>query len=168
MSTEAELRQALNILANNWCHDPQLREAFESIFRKLDTGTKNDKANAEILRDYLAYPGSEIAQLSSMSLHASLRTQQGRKAAGLKPKGRGSLYEPNLVNESDMLMQVMVAFELGNASLNQVEREAIAFLGVDAVDATRKLFLKKLRPRAIAYADFIRRFNSAYSEKEPL
>ena len=112
MSKEDELRHALNFLANNWCQNPQLRDAFEAIFHKLDTGTKSDKANAEILRDYLAYPGSEIALFSSMSLHTSLMTQQGRKAAGLKPKGRGSLYDPKLVKENDKLMQVMIAFEL--------------------------------------------------------
>ena len=168
MSKEVELHQALNFLANNWCHNPQLREAFEAIFKTLESGSDADKANAETLRQYLAYPGSEIALTVVHSLHASLLTKEGRRAAGLKRKHRGRSYPTEAVRLEDKLMQVMIARELGNATDAEVDFEAIGWMGVNAVDATRQSFLEELRPRAVAYAQFLSRFFNAKSRDKPI
>lgn len=165
MDKEKELSQALSFLASNWRHNPTLRAAFEAIFDKLNAGSSSDKENAEILRNYLEFPGSLEALNAAMSLKDSLKTQQGRKAAGVSRRGRGKLSEPSLVTIKDKLMQVMIEHELGKVSANKVDREAIAFLGEDMGDATRKNFIKALRPKAIAYADFYRRLNDAYSKR---
>lgn len=61
MSKELELRNALNYLSNNWRLNPILRETFEAVFKTLDSGSDADKANAQTLREYLAYPGSDNA-----------------------------------------------------------------------------------------------------------
>lgn len=168
MDKEKELSQALSFLASNWRHNPTLRAAVEAIFEKLNAGSSSDKENAEILRNYLEFPGSIEALNAAMSLKDSLMTQQGRKAAGVTRRGRGKLSEPSLVKIEDELMQVMVAHELGKATANQVDIEAIAFLGNDVGDATRKKFLTALRPRAIAQAEFIRHFSETYSKRGSL
>ena len=82
MSKELELRNALNYLSNNWRLNPILRETFEAVFKTLDSGSAADKANAHRLREYLAYPGSDNALAAVHSLHATLLTPVGRKAAG--------------------------------------------------------------------------------------
>jgi hypothetical protein len=168
MTREAELRAALNFLSNNWRLNPTLRETFDSVFKTLDSGSDVDKANAKTLREYLAYPGSDIALAAVHSLHATLLTSVGRKSAGLESKRRGRSYPPDAVRLEDKLMQVMISRELGDATDEQVDIEAIGWLGANAVDATRQSFLEELRPRAARYALFYKRFLDAKTRGEPL
>lgn len=168
MSKELELRNALNYLSNNWRLNPILRVTFEAVFKTLDSGSDADKANAQTLREYLAYPGSDNALSAVHSLHATLLTSVGRKAAGLGTKRRGRSYPPDAVRLEDKLMQVMIARELGRASDEEVDIEAIGWMGASAVDATRQSFLEELRPRAARYAHFYKRFFDAYSSGEEL
>lgn len=168
MSKELELEKALNFLSNNWRLNPTMRESFDAIFQTLDSGSAADQANAEILREYLAYPGSDSALSAALSLNACLLTSPGRRAAGLEPKRRGRSYLPEAVRLEDKLMQVMIARELGHATDEEVEIEAIGWMGTDAVDATQKSFLGVLRPRAVAHAQFIKRFFEAKSKGVPL
>lgn len=168
MTKEAELRAALNFLSNNWRLNPTLRETFDSVFKTLDSGSDVDKANAKTLREYLAYPGSDTALAAVHSLHATLLTSVGRKSAGLESKRRGRSYPPDAVRLEDKLMQVMISRELGDATDEQVDIEAIGWLGANAVDATRQSFLGELRPRAARYALFYKRFFDAKTRGEPL
>jgi hypothetical protein len=168
MTKEAELRAALNFLSNNWRLNPTLRETFDSVFKTLDSGSDADKANAKTLREYLAYPGSDTALAAVHSLHATLLTSVGRKSAGLESKRRGRSYPPDAVRLEDKLMQVMIWRELGDATDEQVDIEAIGWLGANAVDATRQSFLEELRPRAARYALFYKRFFDAKTKGEPL
>jgi hypothetical protein len=168
MSKELVLRNALNYLGNNWRLNPTMRETFDAIFKKLDSGSNADKANAEILLKYLAYPGSDDALTAVHSLHASLLTTQGKRAAGLEPRRRGRSYPSKAVKLEDKLMQVMIARELGEATDAQVDIEAIGWMGANAVDATRQSFLEELRPRAARYALFYKRFFDAKSKEEQL
>ncbi len=168
MTKEAELRASLNILSNNWRLNPTLHETFDSVFKTLDSGSDADKANAKTLREYLAYPGSDTALAAVHSLHATLLTSVGRKSAGLESKRRGRSYPPDAVRLEDKLMQVMISRELGDATDEQVDIEAIGWLGANAVDATRQSFLEELRPRAARYALFYKRFFDAKTRGEPL
>lgn len=168
MTKEAELRAALNFLSNNWRLNPTLRETFDSVFKTLDSGSDADKANAKTLREYLAYPGSDTALAAVHSLHATLLTSVGRKAAGLESKRRGRSYPPDAVRLEDKLMQVMISRELGDATDEQVDIEAIGWMGENAVDATRQSFLEELRPRAARYALFYKRFFDSKTTGEPL
>jgi hypothetical protein len=77
MTSETDLKVALNFLANNWKHDQSLRLAFGAIFEKLEAGSAEDNANAQVLANYLAYPGSDKALESSTHLHAAIKTKQG-------------------------------------------------------------------------------------------
>jgi hypothetical protein len=65
-------------------------------------------------------------------------------------------------------MQVMISRELGDATDEQVDIEAIVWLGANAVDATRQSFLEEIRPRAARYALFYKRFLDAKTRGEPL
>lgn len=168
MTKEAELRAALNFLSNNWRLSPTLRETFDSVFKTLDSGSDADKANAKTLREYLAYPGSDTALAAVHSLHATLLTSVGRKAAGLESKRRGRSYPTDAVRLEDKLMQVMISRELGAATDEQVDIEAIGWMGENAVDATRQSFLEELRPRAARYALFYKRFIDAKTRGERL
>ena len=168
MQREIELKDALDFLSNNWRLDPTLREAFDAIFKTLSSGSKAARANAEVLRKYLAYPGSDAALSAAHSLHASLSTSSGRRAAGLETKRRGRSYPPEAVRLEDRLMQVMIERELGRATDREVDAEAIAWMGDNAVDATRQSFLEALRPRAAQYAHFYKRFFEARLRGEPL
>lgn len=168
MTKEAELRAALNFLSNNWRLNPKLRAPFDAIFQTLNSGSKADIANAEALREYLAYPGSDTALSAAHSLQVSLLTSEGRRAVGLEPKRRGPSYPPEAVRLEDKLMQVMIARELGRATDYEVDSEAIGWMGENAVDATRQSFLEKLRPRAARYAQFYKRFFYAYPRREQL
>lgn len=168
MTKEAELRAALNFLSKNWRLNPTLRETFDSVFKTLDSGSDADKANAKTLREYLDYPGSDNALAAVHSLHATLLTSVGRKSAGLESKRRGRSYPPDAVRLEDKLMQVMIWRELGDATDEQVDIEAIGWLGANAVDATRQSFLEELQPRAARYALFYKRFFDAKTRGEPL
>lgn len=94
MTKEAELTAALNFLSNNWRLNPKLRATFDAIFQTLNSGSKADIANAEALREYLAYPGSDTALSAAHSLQVSLLTTEGRRAVGLEPKRRGCCRRP--------------------------------------------------------------------------
>lgn len=167
-SKESELGHALNFLANNWRLNSELRLAFESIFNTLNNGTNEDRANAEILYRYLGYPGSDTAIAATVNLNAALRTVAGRRGAGLKASGRGRSYRTQEVRFEDDVMQVMIRYELGEASYADVDKQLIAYLGVNAVDATRRTFFQELRPRAALYADFYGRFFAARSDRSSI
>jgi hypothetical protein len=168
MDKEQQLRQALNHLSNNWRADPKLREAFNEIFHLLNSGSEEDKANAQILLQYLDYPGSESAQGAASLLHASLQIGPARSAAGLPQKRRGPVKSPEEVKLEDRLMQVLIRHELGKAKDFDVEAAVIDHLGIDAVKATQKVFLEKLKPRAKAWAEFFRHMQSSYTDDQPL
>lgn len=153
MSKEEELRQALNFLANNWCHNPQLREVFEAIFEKLVTGTNQDKVHAEILRQYLSYPGSDTARAAAIGLHSSLRTDKGRAAAGLKRRGRGMEVDPDQVKFEDKVMQIMILHLTGKAKNFDVEEAIKELFMATPHAATIRKFRRALEPRAQAFVD---------------
>ena len=153
MSKEEELRQALNFLANNWCHNPQLRDAFKAIFEKLDTGTDEEKLHAEILRQYLSYPGSEVALACAMSLHSSLQTDKGRAAAGLKRKGRGKEVDPEQVKLEDEVMQILIRHLMGKAKKFEVDQAIKGLFMSTPHEATVRNFRQALEPRAKAFID---------------
>lgn len=168
MDKELELAKALTFLSNNWRHDPELRQAFADVFVVLEAGSQKDLVNAEILRHYLSYPGSIDAQDATMSLHASLRTTEGRKAAGLSPRRKGRSYSSSMVTINDAVFQVMINYELGLATKSHVEDAVSDYIGLNAAPATRKTFINELRPKAVAHAEFIRKFNDAANKKSPL
>ena len=165
-----ELRQALNFLANNWCHKEELREPFEAIFQKLNSGTKSDKANAEILREYLSYPGSTSAQSSVDSLRASLREPEGRNVAGLGRKGRGRVkkHDPALVKMEDNVMQVMIAYLKKRVKKWEIDAAILDHVGEDADPKTIRKFRKSIETRAQAFVDFYDAFQRAFASKKPL
>jgi hypothetical protein len=163
-----ELRQALNFLANNWCHNPQLREAFEAIFEKLDTGTIEDKLHAEILRQYLSYPGSEVAQAAAISLHRSLQTDKGRAAAGLKRRGRGREVDPEQIKLEDEVMQIMIRHLMGKAKNFDVENAIKGLFMANPHAATVRKFRRALEPRAQAFVDLYKKMNTQSARNAPL
>ncbi len=160
MSKEQELRQALNFLANNWSQNHQLSEAFKAIFAKLDKGTNQDKAHAEILRQYLSYPGSEVAQDSAMSLHSSLQTDKGRAAAGLKRRGRGMEVDPDKVKLEDKVMQIMILHLMGKAKNFDVENAIKGLFLATPHAATVRKFRRALEPRAQAFVDLYKKMKT--------
>ena len=165
---EEDVLQALYFLANNWCYNSQLRDAFEAIFQKLSSGTKTDKANAEILREYLAYPGSVSAQSSVESLLASINAPEGRKAADLPRMGRGKKYDPAAVKMEDKVMQVMIAFRLKRVKKWEVDAALLEHCGESADTATIRKFRKALEARAHPFADGYMKFLEAFASKKPL
>ena len=168
MDKENELRPALNFLSNNWRHNEHLREVFEAIFQKLNSGTKSEKANAEILREYLFYPGSQSAQSAVDSLLAALKVPGGRKSAGLLRKGRGKEHDPAEVKMEDRVMQVMIAYLLKRAKKWEVDAAIIERVGEDADPSTIRKYRKELETRALAFVDFYKKFQTAFVSKKPL
>ncbi len=168
MQKAADLRQALNFIANKWCHTPKLREALEAIFKKLNSGTKSDQANAEILREYLSYPGSQSAQSSVESLMASLMEPKGRNVAGLGRKGRGKKHDPALVMMEDKVMQVMIAYLMKRAKKWEVDAAILDHVGENADPKTIRSFRKSIEPRAQAFIEFNDAFQRAFASNKPL
>jgi len=168
MSKEAQLNEALNFLANNWRHTASLREPIQAALDKLNEGSLEDQANAKVLETYLSYPGSDDAQSCTLSLLSALRVKEGRKAAGLPPRTRGKRYKAEIVLPTNELMRVMVANELGSASLSDIERAVIGFHGPGAVERTNKKFIGELRPRAKKKANLLKKFFDAFDSKKSL
>ena len=148
MTSNVELSTALNFLANNWRGNPELSPSFTAIFNKLKMGNEEDKVNAQLLENYLLYPGSDEALRSTFNLHAALMTKEGRREAGLPPRVKGKSYPSDCVRMDDHVMKVMVNFELGLATSSDVERAVIEYNGPNAVEKTNKRFIEDLRPRA--------------------
>ena len=168
MTAETDLKVALNFLANNWKHDQSLRRTIGAIFEKLEAGSQEDKANAQVLERYLAYPGSDPALESIANLQAALKTKQGRSAAKLTSRKRGSSYTTKSVTINDDVMQTMIKCELGRATQEEVMSKVIEYNGANAVEKTNKKFIQELKPIAKAYADFISNFFSAREKQTPL
>jgi hypothetical protein len=168
MDKETDLKKALNYLSNNWRHNEQLKEAFDAIFQILDSGTKSEKANAEILREYLMYPGSPRAQSAVVSLLASLKVPEGRKAAGLARKARGKSHDPATVKMEDRVMQVMIAYLLKQAKKWEIDAAILECVGEDADPATIRKYRKELEVRAQAFVVFYNKFQSAFVSQKPL
>ena len=165
---EEDVRQEINFLFNNWCHNSELRDAFEAIFQKLSSGTKTDNANAEKLREYLSYPGSPSARSSAESLLASINEPEGRKAAGLVRKGRGKKNDPAAVKMKDEVMQFIIAFRLGRVKKWEVDAALLKHCGESADPATIRKFRKALEARAHPFADGYIKFQEAFASKKPL
>jgi hypothetical protein len=162
MNSSAELKNALNYLANNWQLDPVLRASFTSIIDKLKLGTNEEKADAQRLENYLAYPGSDEALRSVVSLNSALTTKEGRRASGLAPRVKGKSYPADTVAFEDKVMQVLIRYELGQASYSEVESAVIEYNGVKAVGRTNKQFINELLPRAREFVNFYKSFTSAH------
>lgn len=168
MDKELELTNALNFLSNNWLANPELRETFESILEKLEAGTNKEQKSAGVLREYLSYPGSDDALNAMGSLQASLKTAEGRKAAGLPPRKKGKSYSSGMVKVQDVVMQVMINHELGLSEKSDVDDAVTDYIGLNAAPATRKTFIASLKPKAEEHAKFIKHFNAAAIKKTPL
>lgn len=168
MSKELELKEALDFLSNNWKFNEKLREAFDSVFKTLDSGTDINRSHGQLLREYLEYPGSLKALSAAASLSAALQRGSGRISAGLSAATRGREYNPELVKLEDRLMQTMIRYSLGEATKHDVESEAIRHIGVNASKPTLRKFIDELRPRAEAWAVFFRQMNDAASKDGPL
>jgi hypothetical protein len=168
MSKDEELRQALNFLANNWMHSPRLHEAFKAIFERLDAGRNEDKLHAEILRQYLSYPGSNAALNAALSLHRSLRTDKGRAAAGLKRRGRGVEVDPDQVKLKDKVMQVMILHLMGKAKNFQVEQAIRELYMANPHAATVRKLRRALEPRAKAFIELYAKMKNQSARNETL
>lgn len=165
---EKKLGQALEYLMTNWRADPELRRTFEQVFQTLNCGSDKDRANAQILLEYLNYPGSEDAQLCASLLHKSLQTGPARVVAGLPQNRRGPKKSPADVKLEDKLMQVLIRHELGKATKFDLESAILEHIGIDAVPATQRVFIDGLKPRAKMWANFFRHMQSSFEEGKPL
>lgn len=161
MTSETDLKVALNFLANNWKHDQSLRLAFGAIFEKLEAGSAEDKANAQVLANYLAYPGSDKALESFVNLAAALKTNEGRNAAKLFVPYRGKKYAADRVKPNDKVMFVMIKFLLKNATSKELEHAVINHFNDVPSPKTYRKFIKELKPIAQSHIDFILRFKKA-------
>ena len=168
MCREQQLRQALNYLTNNWRADPRLRQAFDVIFAVLKAGSQQDMEHAKTLRQYLAYPGSDVAMSAVSGLMASLAIPEGRKAAGLVPRKKGRSYSSQMVTPDDEVFKALVGFQLGLVTATEVEEAVTDYIGLNAAPATRKSFVTDLKPRVDAHVEFIRKFTKAAEKKSPL
>lgn len=168
MSKELELKEALDFLSNNWRFNEKLREAFDSVFKNLESGTDADRAHAQLLREYLEYPGTLKAQSAAASFSAALQRGSGRISAGLPAATRGKEYKPELVKLEDRLMQMMIRHSLGEATEHDVESEAIRHIGFNASKPTLRKFIDELRPRDEGWAAFFRHMKNAASKGGPL
>lgn len=166
--SDAEVVAALNYLANNWKHNPELRTAFEAIFEKLKAGNADDQRNAQVLESYLSFPGSDQALHFSSVLHTALRQQDGRRVVGLPRNTRGNSFSKVSVKNSDRLMQELIKFEFDEATKHDVEIEAIGALHEDRDDKTIKKFIEELRPSAKAWAVFFSALEAAAKTKRSL
>ena len=168
MNNEEQLRQALNYLSNNWRGNPLLREAFGSVFTKLNEGTELDLLHAQVIHEYLSYPGSDAALASVDNLHKALNTQQGRQAVKLDPKKRGSKYPVETVKDNDLLMEIMVAKKLNRATEFQVEQEVLRHFGSSLDMRTINSIIVQLQPRANKIAELIKKVFKAKENQNPL
>lgn len=168
MNKELELKEALDFLCNNWKFNEKLREAFDSVFKTLESGTDTDRTHGQLLREYLEYPGTLKALSAAASFSAALQKGSGRISAGLPAATRGREYKPELVKLEDRLMQTMIRHSLGEATEHDVESEAIRHIGVNASKPTLRKFIDELRPRAEGWAAFLRHMKDAASKGGPL
>lgn len=164
-TSDSDVQAALEFLAANWRHDPNLRAAFDSILAKLKNGSTEDIGNALLLEKYLEFPGSDQALNVSTSLFAAIQTKEGRKAAKLPPNTRGSIYTAKLVKYTDQVMVELIKNEMGEKNAKEVEIKAIEFLGAHCDRKTIKKFIDELRPRAKQGAIFFATLQNAYSDK---
>lgn len=161
MTSETDLKVALNFLANNWKHDQSLRRAFGAIFEKLDAGSEEDKANGQVLERYLSYPGSDQALKSIGDLQATLNTNAGRNAANLHIPSRGKKYHIDRVKQNDELMLVMVKYLLKQTTAKKLEQAVIDHFKEVPSPKTYRKIIKELKPFAQAHVDFMIGFQRA-------
>lgn len=166
--SDLEVANALNFLATNWRHNPLLRSTFGNILEKLRNGSKEDQQNANILENYLTYPGSDIALQVATSLHAATRTQQGRQAAGLPIRQRGKTYSVDSLKLSSRLMQELIKHDRKESNLAKVVIEVIGALDQDYDDKTIKKIINELRPKVIEWVTFLDALELAAKEKTKL
>ena len=167
MNNEEQLRQALNYISNNWRGNPLLREAFGSVFTKLNEGTELDLLYAKVIDEYLSYPGSDAALASVDNLHKALNTQQGRQAVKLDPKKRANKYPVETVKVDDPLMQIMVAKKLNKAKEFDVEAEVLRHFGSELDKRTIKWIIEQLEPRSNKIAELIIKIFKAKEKQKP-
>lgn len=102
------------------------------------------KAMQAALDALLASGHSEAA----MAIHAALQTQEGRRAAGLPRRGRGSVNNANQVMVHDAVFWVAVQHAAGAVSRDVLVGSALAYLGPNTDHRTVDKFISQLMARA--------------------
>jgi hypothetical protein len=168
MTTELEIKKALDFLANGFQMPREVKGQIERLLEEMSKGTPEASEAAKWLRLYAEYPASLEACEAAFGLHAAVLTREGRKAAGLEPRIKGKKYKPEDVGLNDHLMLVMVANQLGSKTEEDVFNAAIDYLGDRADDRTVNAFIDALRPRAKDAAIFQKAFLNAWKLDKPL
>jgi hypothetical protein len=141
------VQTALDHLANPAQVAPEVGERLRDVLAQLDASDDTGKALAELLRGALTYPGSRPARSAASAIHAALQTQQGRKAAGLKPRGRSKQYDPAKAALSTIPASIALRLSLGEISRAQAIAALIGYLGGDADERTAGHYLDDISPR---------------------
>lgn len=87
-------------------------------------------------------------QEAAMAIHAALQTQEGRRAAGLPRRGRGSVNNANQVMVHDAVFWVAVQYAAGALSRDDLVDSTLAYLGPNTDPRTVDKFIDQLMPRA--------------------
>ncbi|MEI6039688.1 MAG: hypothetical protein WCQ52_08375 [Actinomycetes bacterium] len=147
-----DLRNVLNFLANHQLTTPEIRQTVNQEIDRMSKGSAAQKSAAAELTRLISYPGSKEAREMMQLFLEMTRTNEGAKIAGLPIGVRGKSYTTKGVKRADRIMQVLVDFEVGAATEQEVIDAAREYNGLDCDDRTIKKFIEALRPRAVAEA----------------
>ena len=150
------IQAALDRLANPAQVTPEVGARLRAVLAALDASDEADRALAGLLRGALTYPGSAPARDAAASLHAALQTQQGRRAAGLKPRGRSKQYDPGKATLDTIPAGIAVRLALGEISRAQAVAALIGYLGGDADERTAEHYLDEILPRVAGIKSAVR------------
>jgi hypothetical protein len=168
MTTELEIKKALDFLANGFQMPREVKDKIDRLLNEMSEGSSEESEAAKWLKLYFEYPASLEACEAAYGLHAAVLTREGRKAASLAPRVKGKKFKPEDIGLNDHLMLVMVANQLGSKTDKDVFDAALDCLGHTVDFRTVNSFIDALRPRAKDAAIFQKAFLNAWKLNKPL
>ena len=149
-SSKESLEKALLFLANPVLETPDVVRALQACLEGLRSGTAADQRVAELILERFAFPGSTEARSAVVAIHAALQTSEGRRAAGLRPQGRGVSYDPDKAAIGSKPYAIVEMLVRGELSMQETLEKIIEYFGAEMSEPTARRYVNKIRLRVEA------------------
>ena len=168
VTTDEDIRIALNVLSNWIFKSPETREVMDQVIANLNKGDAKQKQTAIELNAMISYLGSLDAIKVANALSKATKEPRARKLGNIEVRGRGKKYKATDIQSNEKIMLAAMQYVDGQAKRKQLEDVISNHYSRPPDTKAINELIKELKPIAKKNADFINKFNLAYQKKSAL
>ena len=162
VTTDEDIRIALNVLSNWIFKSPETRDVMDQVIANLNKG------DAIELNAMISYLGSLDAIKVANALSKATKEPRARKLGNIEVRGRGKKYKATDIQSNEKIMLAAMQYVDGQAKRKQLEDVISNHYSRPPDTKAINELIKELKPIAKKNADFINKFNLAYQKKSAL